>query len=151
LGSSCFLSWNRLTEGHVWDGDFAEYVMQGESVWQGEISAFLQRNRFAMEESTYQVGPVAYPWGFPEVLVGHPTQGLKNTVATRWTDPETIVSQRPTDLAMGQLRVGFLLIDDRLFFVNRKRQGRRFFLGNPTLSRPFVVGRSADPQSFQGL
>jgi hypothetical protein len=68
LGSSCFLSWNRLTEGHVWDGDFAEYVMQGESVWQGKISAFLQRNRFAMEESTYQVGPVAYPWGFPVLL-----------------------------------------------------------------------------------
>jgi hypothetical protein len=63
------------------------------------------------------------PWGFSELLVGHPAQGFKNPVATRWADPETIVSERPTDLAMGQLRVGFLLVDDRLLFENGKRQG----------------------------
>jgi hypothetical protein len=64
-----------------------------------------------------------FPWGFSEVLVGHPAQRLKNPVATRWTDPEPIVAQRPTDLAMRQLGVGFLLVDDRLLFVNGKRQG----------------------------
>jgi hypothetical protein len=92
-----------------------------------------------------------FPWGFSEFLVQHPTQGLKDAVTARWADPEPIVSQRPTDLAMGQLSVGFLLIDDRLFFVNRKRQGRGFSLGSPTLLRPFVVGGSANPQSFQDL
>jgi len=92
-----------------------------------------------------------FPWGFSEVLVEHPAQGLKNPVAARWADPETIVPQRSTDLAMRQLSLGFLLIDDRLFFVNRKRQGRGFSLGSPTLLRPFVVGGPATPQSVQDL
>jgi hypothetical protein len=92
-----------------------------------------------------------FPWGFSEVLVEHPTQRLKNPVAARWADPETIVAQRSTDLAMRQLSLGFLLIEDRLFFVNRKRQGREFSLGSPTLLRPFVVGGPANPQSFQDL
>jgi len=92
-----------------------------------------------------------FPWGFSEVLVGHPAQGLKNPVATRGTDPEAIVAQRSTDLAMNHLRVGFLLVDDRLLFVNGKRQGRGFSLGSSTLLSPFVIGGSANPQGFQDL
>ena len=68
LGFSCLLAWYSLTEGYIWGGDFSQYIMQAQSVWQGEISNFLQMNRFAIEESTYQVGPIAYPWGFPVLL-----------------------------------------------------------------------------------
>ena len=68
VGTSCFLSWNGLTEGHNWGGDFAAYIMQTQSVLNGKPSEFIQTNKFAMEKSTHALGPVAYPWGFPVLL-----------------------------------------------------------------------------------
>ena len=68
LGFSCLLAWYSLTKGYNWGGDFSQNIMQAQSVWRGEISIFLQMNRFTMEQSTYQVGPIAYPWGFPVLL-----------------------------------------------------------------------------------
>lgn len=68
FGATCLLSWNGLTDGHNWGGDFAAYIMQTQSVLNGEPSEFIQTNRFAMEKSTRTIGPVAYPWGFPVLL-----------------------------------------------------------------------------------
>ncbi len=65
---SCLLSWYGLTEGHNWGGDFSAYIMQAQSVWHGKINQFFQTNRFTIEESTYRIGPIAYPWGFPVLL-----------------------------------------------------------------------------------
>ena len=68
LGATCLLSWYGLTEGHDWGGDFSAYIMQAQSVWQGNSSEFLQTNRFIIEESSRLIGPIAYPWGFPVLL-----------------------------------------------------------------------------------
>ena len=69
LGTACLLSWYGLTKDHDWGGDFSAYIMQAQSILKGNPSAFIQSNRFTIEESTYPIGPIAYPWGFPVLLV----------------------------------------------------------------------------------
>lgn len=68
LGTMCFLSWYRLTDEHDWGGDFSVYIMQSQSILQGRPSEFIQTNRYAMEKSSRNIGPIAYPWGYPMLL-----------------------------------------------------------------------------------
>jgi hypothetical protein len=62
LGSSI------LTRGHEWGDDFASYVMQAESILNGKAQEFVEHNAFTISESSSQIGPVAYPWGYPLLL-----------------------------------------------------------------------------------
>lgn len=62
------LLWGGLTRGLGWGDDFAAYIMQAESIVQGNPSGFLEANRFTIEVSSFPVGPVAYPWGYPLLL-----------------------------------------------------------------------------------
>jgi hypothetical protein len=57
-----------LTRGHEWGDDFASYIMQAQSVLNGTTSEFIQRNTFTIFESSFQIGPIAYPWGYPIAL-----------------------------------------------------------------------------------
>lgn len=70
LVCTSLLIWGRLSHNHIWDGDFAHYVMQAESVLQGTSSEFVAANRSITKESSSSgTGPpVAYPWGFPVML-----------------------------------------------------------------------------------
>jgi len=63
LGSSLF------TRGHIWGDDFAAYIMQARSILAGNMSEFVEANIFTVTQSSHQVGPAAYPWGFPLMLV----------------------------------------------------------------------------------
>jgi hypothetical protein len=62
-----------LTRGHIWGDDFAAYVGQAQSILRGEMGRFVARNGFTVSESSreqgHQMGPAAYPWGFPLMLV----------------------------------------------------------------------------------
>jgi hypothetical protein len=57
-----------LTNGHDWGDDFAAYIMQAKSITEGRPSEFIEANRFTIEQSSYPIGPVTYPWGFPVLL-----------------------------------------------------------------------------------
>ena len=57
-----------LTRGHEWGDDFASYIMQAESILSGDMNKFVERNTFTIFQSSFQVGPVAYPWGYPLIL-----------------------------------------------------------------------------------
>ena len=57
-----------LTQSHDWGDDFASYIMQAQSITQGTPDAFVDANRITIEQSYYQMGPIAYPWGFPLLL-----------------------------------------------------------------------------------
>lgn len=57
-----------LTRGHEWGDDWASYVMQSQSILSGKTSEFVERNTFTIFESSFQIGPVAYPWGYPLIL-----------------------------------------------------------------------------------
>ena len=62
LGSSI------LTRGHIWGDDFASYVMQTQNILSGTTDEFVEHNSFTIFESSSQIGPVAYPWGYPLIL-----------------------------------------------------------------------------------
>lgn len=65
---SSLLSFFRLTRGHPWWDDFAAYLMQADSLLAWDLTTFVQRNTFTIQNSSYPPGPVAYPWGFPLLL-----------------------------------------------------------------------------------
>ena len=57
-----------LTRGHEWGDDFASYIMQAQSILAGDMAAFVEHNSFTIFQSSFQIGPVAYPWGYPLIL-----------------------------------------------------------------------------------
>jgi 4-amino-4-deoxy-L-arabinose transferase-like glycosyltransferase len=63
------LSFFMLTRGHPWWDDFAAYVMQAKAILAWDMDEFVRRNAFTIQQSSYPPGPVAYPWGFPLLLV----------------------------------------------------------------------------------
>jgi len=67
LGSSMF------TRGHWWGDDFAAYIDQAKSILHGEMVLYIVHNTFTVTQSSHepghQMGPAAYPWGFPLMLV----------------------------------------------------------------------------------
>jgi 4-amino-4-deoxy-L-arabinose transferase-like glycosyltransferase len=67
--SSLLIGASTLTRGHEWGDDFAAYTMQAQSILNGNASEFIERNSFTIFESSFQIGPVAYPWGYPLVLI----------------------------------------------------------------------------------
>ena len=65
---SLIIGISTLTRGHEWGDDFASYIMQGQSILNGNADEFVERNTFTIFESSFQIGPVAYPWGYPLLL-----------------------------------------------------------------------------------
>ncbi len=68
LSLSLLIGFFSLTRGHEWGDDFASYVMQAASILNGTMDEFVERNSFTIFESSTQIGPVAYPWGYPLIL-----------------------------------------------------------------------------------
>ena len=73
--ASLVLGVSTLTRGHEWGDDFASYIMQAQSIMNGNTDEFIVRNTFTIFESSVQIGPVAYPWGYPLILT--PALALK--------------------------------------------------------------------------
>src|SRR5690242_2633556 len=63
------ISFSLLTRGQSWLDDFAAYLLQAKSILDGNMADFVRRNAFTISQSSYPPGPVAYPWGFPLLLV----------------------------------------------------------------------------------
>ena len=57
-----------LTRGHDWGDDFSAYIMQARSLVEGNPREFCEANRFTIQHSSWGIGPVAYPWGYPVLL-----------------------------------------------------------------------------------
>src|SRR5215216_880773 len=74
---SLILSASTLRRGHEWGDDFASYIMQAKSVVDGTTSEFVEHNSFTIFQSSIQIGPVAYPWGYPLILTpGYIMKGI---------------------------------------------------------------------------
>jgi len=65
---SALLGSSVLTRGHFWGDDFAAYIMQAKSILDGNMDEFVAVNTFTVTQSSHQIGPAAYPWGFPLML-----------------------------------------------------------------------------------
>jgi hypothetical protein len=69
LAASALLGSSVLTRGHWWGDDFAAYLMQAKSMLAGNMDEFVAANTFTVTQSSHQIGPAAYPWGYPLMLV----------------------------------------------------------------------------------
>ncbi|HSM72485.1 MAG TPA: glycosyltransferase family 39 protein [Anaerolineales bacterium] len=69
LLSAFVIGASTLTRGHEWGDDFASYIMQAQSILNGNTDEFIEHNTFTIFESSLQIGPVAYPWGYPLALI----------------------------------------------------------------------------------
>lgn len=94
-----------IDRGHDWGDDFASYIMQAKSIWTGTMPEFVEHNRFTITQSSIVIGPVAYPWGYPLILV--PVYAFKGTSALALKLPGLM-------FFLGFLVVLFLLTKDRL-------------------------------------
>ena len=54
--------------GHAEGDDFALYLRQARSIFDGDIGAVIADNRFAVLNSDTAFSPIGYPWGWPLVL-----------------------------------------------------------------------------------
>ena len=68
VGIAGLLLYFTLTNGHNWGDDFSAYIMQAQSLTEGTPRGFIEANRFTEQQSSWLMGPVAYPWGFPALL-----------------------------------------------------------------------------------
>ena len=74
----CFLNIiPRLNNFHDWGGDFSCYIMQAQAIVQNSMQDFINKNTITINDtigylSSYgiveELGPIAYPWGFPLLL-----------------------------------------------------------------------------------
>jgi hypothetical protein len=66
---SILLGAGTLRRGHEWGDDWAWYVLQAKSIWEGTTREFIAISDFTNYQSTTHLGPLAYPWGYPLILV----------------------------------------------------------------------------------
>lgn len=57
-----------LEDGHVFGGDFAQYIEQSQAIISGDTKALYDLNFYTMENSDRNIGPYLYPVGFPLLL-----------------------------------------------------------------------------------
>ncbi|MCG2784006.1 MAG: hypothetical protein L6461_02760 [Anaerolineae bacterium] len=62
------MSISLFSTGQFWWDDFASYILQARAILDGRMAEFVAENGRAIAQSTYPVGPAAYPWGFPLML-----------------------------------------------------------------------------------
>ena len=60
-----FVGW---TPTYFWGDDWAGYLMQARALVDGSVDQELALNTAAMHGSDVQIGPNAYPWGYPALL-----------------------------------------------------------------------------------
>lgn len=65
---SLVLGAGTLRRGHEWGDDWAWYVLQAKSMWEGTTDEFIEISDFTNYQSTSHLGPLAYPWGYPLIL-----------------------------------------------------------------------------------
>ena len=66
--TAAVLAVNLHRNGHNQGDDFALYLRQARSIFDGDIAQVVADNRFAVLNSDYGFSPTAYPWGFPLLL-----------------------------------------------------------------------------------
>lgn len=58
----------RIYNGHDWGGDFSCYIAQAKSILSGKMTEQVSVNNYIVSNSNVQIGPAAYPWGYPLML-----------------------------------------------------------------------------------
>lgn len=65
---AAFLAFHLRRAGHEEGDDFALYLRQARSLFDGDVGAVVSDNRFSVLNSDPAFSPIAYPWGWPLIL-----------------------------------------------------------------------------------
>ncbi|WP_353432643.1 hypothetical protein [Polynucleobacter sp. MWH-UH23A] len=65
---SALLMKHFITNDHDWGDDFAQYIWQALTIVYGGYAEFMQTNTFIINNSSFVIGSITYPWGVPLVL-----------------------------------------------------------------------------------
>ena len=68
VGIGAFLAVSLHRTGHTQGDDFALYLRQARSLFDGDVGQVVADNRFAVLNSDSAFSPIAYPWGWPLLL-----------------------------------------------------------------------------------
>lgn len=69
LASFALLAWwGGVSPLNHWGDDWAGYLLQARAIVTGGVDAELASNTVAMQGGDVQIGPYAYPWGYPVLL-----------------------------------------------------------------------------------
>jgi hypothetical protein len=68
VGGAVVLAIELQRRGHAQGDDFALYLRQARSIFEGDIGAVVADNRFAVLNSDPQFSPITYPWVWPLLL-----------------------------------------------------------------------------------
>jgi len=68
VGASALFALQLHRAGHAQGDDFALYLRQARSIFDGDIAAVVADNRFSVLNSDGPFSPIAYPWGWPLIL-----------------------------------------------------------------------------------
>ena len=102
---SVILGAGTLRRGHDWGDDFAWYILQAKSILNSTTAELMQQSEFTNTQSTTHVGPLAYPWGYPLILV--PVYAVKGISPIGFKVPGIL-------LYAGFLTCFYLLMKNRL-------------------------------------
>lgn len=58
-----------IYNGHEWGGDFSQYIAQARALDTGDISGWLEKNTFIVENSHEALAATVYPWLMPLMLM----------------------------------------------------------------------------------
>ena len=68
LLGAAYLAISLHRNGHTQGDDFALYIRQARSLFEGDSAAVIADNRFAVLNSDPAFSPIGYPWGWPVIL-----------------------------------------------------------------------------------
>jgi hypothetical protein len=95
-----------LTPLMHWGDDWAGYLMQARALVDGGVDAELAANTRAMDGSDVQIGPYAYPWGYPLMLAAAGVASGWSIVGLKLVGGIALAVLAASTYALARLHVG---------------------------------------------
>jgi hypothetical protein len=98
--------WGGLGPANHWGDDWAGYLLQARAIVDGTVDAELAANTVAMQGSDVQIGPYAYPWGYPVLLAAAGVAGDWNPVSLKVVGGLSLAALVLASFALARSRLG---------------------------------------------
>ncbi|MCU0758642.1 MAG: hypothetical protein MUF07_05510 [Steroidobacteraceae bacterium] len=95
-----------LTPLMHWGDDWAGYLLQARALVEGRVDAELATNTVAMDGGDVQIGPYAYPWGYPLLLAAAGLASGWSIVGLKAVGGLSLLVLAASTYALARLHVG---------------------------------------------
>ena len=98
--------WGGVSPANHWGDDWAGYLLQARAIVNGGVEAELAANTVAMQGGDVQIGPYAYPWGYPVLLAAAGVASDWNPVGLKVVGGLSLVVLVLASFALARSRLG---------------------------------------------